>query len=413
MRKPSDTDRLMAHLQEIEPLTGAARFMDRIVYMHPWQRDACVLYFSATHIARKLNTIGRLLITSTDGEAGKTTVMDMASMMCYNPWATEPNKWALQGKFRGGDFPTIILDEIHLIFGLNGQRGRSHPIYRPVVEGYRRRATFSGQIDGAPHDFSCYCPVILAGQKKAVPPDARTRCINIWMRPVPDTIDLEDSLDEGLEADGLRIGNQIHSWTQKFADLASGWMKEAHRLHPKLRGRKLQIWGSMYVIAKAAGPEWEKRFLEAFVNIALDSSEKPILAPEQQILMDAGIYLRNPETPEGSYLLSADLLEHVLTLEEDIYTRKTDRQIARLMSEGLGRASVLTLPDRHTARGWHRSVILRMVEELEDLLSPEEREDPDDEFEDFFDEGEAEDELEGDLETTETTETTVPIAEAA
>jgi hypothetical protein len=401
--------RQLEQLRKLEPLSGAARFMDRILYMRPAQRDACVLYYGATHVVNQLNTFGRLLVTSSEGNCGKTTVLDSAKMMCQEPWMTEPTKWALQGKFRGGDLPTVLLDEAHMVFGLNGQRGRSNPIYRPVVEGYRKSATFSGQIDGAPQDFSCFCPTVLAGQKKAVPPDLRTRCITIVMTPAPETLDLEDSLDEGVEADGKRIGEQMHVWAQMFADEANGWAREARRLHPKLRGRRLQIWGALYVVAKAAGPEWEERFLAAFKEIALDSSDRPILAPDQQVLKDAGEYLRGRTDDEAEYpqyLFSAQLLKHVRTLEDRIYTTKTDPQIGRLMSAGLGGASVLTLPNRKTVRGWHADAILALVAELEALLEPEGQSEEVDEFEDFFDEvyeGEFDEE-----QTTETTETTVP-----
>lgn len=395
-------EKQLLQLQRLEPLSGAARFMDRIAYMKPTQRDAAVLYFAGTHIFQELNTYGRLLVTSTEGNAGKTTVLDAGVMMSANPWMSDPTKWALQGKFKGVEAPTLFLDEIHLVFGLNGQRGRSNPLYKPVVEGYRKTATFSGQIDGAPHDFSCYCPTVMAGQKAAVPPDMRTRCINIWMKPAPDTIDLEDSLDEGVEADGQRIGEQMHSWAQLFLGEVNDWAKEAKKLHPKLRGRKLQVWGGLYAVAKAAGPEWEARFLAAFKELALDQSEKPILSADQQVLMDAGVYLRQrgDDATYPQYLFSAELLKYVRTMEDKIYTTKTDPQIGRLMSAGLGPASVLTLPSRKTVRGWHAEAILALVAELEALLEPDEQDEEVDEFEDFFDE------MDDEEQTTETTETT-------
>lgn len=398
-------------LQKLEPLTGAARFMNRIVYAKQTKIDACVLYFATTHIVENLNTMGRLLVTSIQPNSGKTTVLDAGVMMCANPWMSDPTKWALQGKFKGTVRPTVFLDEIHLVFGLNGQRGRSNPIYRPAVEGYRKTATFSGQVDGAPQDFSAYCATILGGLQAAVPPDLRSRCINIVMEPAPYGLALEDSLDEGVEADGRRIGEQMHSWTQLFADQARQWARQAGKLHPKLSGRRLQIWGGMAAVAKAAGPEWERRFLAAFMDIALDKTEKPTLSPEQQVLWDAGEYLSDPHTPDDPYLTSSELLGRLRTLDDNIYRSKTDPQVARLMSAGLGRAGVLTLPSRKTVRGWHREVILASYEDLVALVAPEPQEDEPDEFEDFFDEvydGELLADEEQTTENTETTETTVP-----
>lgn len=409
--RPEEGDVELEQIQKLEPLTGAARFMHRIVYAKPTQIDACVLYFATTHIVENLNTIGRLLVTSTLPNSGKTTVMDAGVMMSHNAWMSDPTKWALQGKFKGTEKHTLFMDEIHLTFGLNGQRGRSNPIYKPVVEGYRRTATFSGQVDGAPQDFSAYCATVLGGLQAAVPPDVRTRCVNIVMSPAPETVELEDTLDEGVEADGRRIGEQMHQWTQLFADQAKAWAREARKVHPKLFGRKLQVWGGMYAVAKAAGPEWEKRFKAAFMELALSKSERPVLSPEQQVLWDAGQYLTNPNTPESPYLASTELLNYLRTLDDNVYSSKTDPQVARLMSAGLGRAPVLTLPSRKTVRGWHREVILAAYEELVALVEPENDDEQPDEFEDFFDEvyeGEFADDEEDTTETTETTETTVP-----
>jgi Protein of unknown function (DUF3631) len=382
-------------IRRLEPLTGAARFMKRIVYADDAQIDACILYFASTHIVSELNTIGRLLVTSPEPGAGKTTVLDAAAMMCASPWMTEPTKWALQGRFKGPDRPTAILDEISTYFGLNGQRGRSNPIYKPIVEGYRRSATFSVQVDGAPQEFSCFCATIMAGLKNAVPPDLRTRCIPIIMKSAPDSVLplLEDSLDEGVEADGKRIGEQMHSWSAMFRDEAGTWAREAARKHPRLNGRKLQVWGGMYAVAKAAGSAWEARFVQAFVEIALDRSERPVLSPEDQVLMDAGHYLDSrgiTGTGDDRYLLSADLLRYLRSLDDNIYTMKTDSQIARLMNAGLGRAVVLTLADRRTARGWRAVAVTAAFTALAASLAPVTPEEEPDEYEDFFDVAEEE-----------------------
>lgn len=392
--------------QDRHPLDDAARFADRIIYAKQEQKDAAVLYYAATHIVSGLNTMGRLLITSPEPNSGKTTLMDMGVMMCQNPWMSDPTKWALQGKFKEPERPTVFMDEISFVFGLNGQRGRSNPIYKPAVEGYRKTATFSGQVDGAPQDFSSYCACVMAGGKTAVPPDLRTRCIVISLRPCPDSIELEDSLDDGVAADGARIGEQMHAWAQMFIDDASMIAREARKLHPKLRGRKLQVWGPLYVGAKMAGPDWVRRFLNAFCALALDASEKPVLSAEEQVLNDAGAYLSARETNKEleRYLLSAELLRVLRRYDEKIYTSKSDAQMARLMTAALGPASTLTMqPSRKTAKGWHARSVLADYQRLMDSLVPEVEEEQEDEFADFFD-------IDDDEQTTETTETTVRSA---
>jgi hypothetical protein len=379
------------------PLDDGRAFTDRIIYAKDWQKDAMVLYFQSTHITQVLNTTGRLLITSREPTSGKTTVLDAAAMMCHNFWMADPTKWALQAKFIEPGGVTVGMDEISQVFGASGLRGRGNPLYKPMVEGYRRTATFSVSVDRSPMDVSSYCPVVMAGLKTAAPPDLRARSIIIEMRQCPATVNLEDSLDEGVEADGRRIGEQMHAWAKLHIDEMPALARAVRRLHPKLKGRRLQIWGPLGAVAIKAGPEWEARFLAAFTALALDESEKPVLSAEEQVLMDTAAYLNDPATPESRYLLSADLLAHLRKLDEKLYTSKSDRQMAILMTAGLGAASVLTLaaPTRRTAKGWHADAVRRAGAALVAALAPAAEEEQEDEFDDFFD-----------VETTETTETT-------
>lgn len=399
-------------MQKREPLSGAARFLSRIVYAPPEEKDACILYFAATHGVAGLNTIGRLLVTSPDHGAGKTTVLDAAAMMCQNPWMADPTKWALQSKFMEPDQPTPLMDEISQVFGPNGTRGRGNPLYKPLVEGYRKTATMSVSIDRTATDISSFCACVMAGKGPSVAPeDLRSRCVIIRMRPAPSTVELEDSLDAGVEADGKRIGEQMHSWVSLVADDLADMARTTKKKHPALRGRKLQVWGSLFAMADLAGGDWPKRCMAAFMKLALAKSERPVLSAEEQVLWDAGHYLNDSETPPSPYLTSAELLKYLRSLDEAIYTTKTDSQVARLMSAGLGRAGVLTLPDRKTVRGWHAQAILALYDELVALVQPEPQEEEPDEFDDFFDEvydAELEEEQWQDDEdqTTETTETT-------
>jgi len=381
-------------IQKREPLTGAASFLDRIIYAKREQKTAMVLYFAATHALDGLNTIGRLLVTSDQPNSGKTTVLDAAGMLCQNFWMADPTKWALQAKFTERDRATVGLDEISQVFGTSGLRGRGSPLYKPLVEGYRRTATFSISVDRTATDISAYSGAVLAGLRQAVPPDLYSRCIQVAMTPCPATIDLEDSLDEGVVADGQRIGLQIHNWARMFVDDIGAFARDARKRHPKLKGRKLQVWGSLFAIAEMAGGEWPQRCMDAFMAIALDETDKPILSAEQQLLSDAGAYLaeRSVLPAHARYLFSGELLSSLRTMDEKLYTSKTDRQMAMLMKSALGPSRVITLPSRKTVRGWEAAGILAEYQRLLDDLRPEVPEDAEDEYDTFFDTEEPEEE---------------------
>lgn len=403
-KKPLDLEMMEAR----QPLDDAAGYINRVLYASREQKDAQVLAYAASHAISAFNTFPRMLFTSPDFESGKTTALDIAFALCQNSWMADPTSFALKAKLMEPDRPTVVFDETSIIFGANGLRGRGHPLYKPMVEGYRKRAAYSVSVDRTPVDVSSYCFVVLAGRNAAVPPDLRSRCIIIKMRPVPGTIDLEDSLDDGVYSDGERIREQLHSWAQMAVQedgLLNKWARESRRLHPRLRSRKLQVWGPLFAIARLAGGDWPKRCMAAFMALALDASEKPVLSAEDQVLYDAGHYLSEPlGHVDQRYLLSAELLKYLREQDEKLYTTKTDAQMARLMSAGLGRASTLTLPDRHTAKGWHVTAIMANYEALMAELEPDVEEDEDDEFDSFFEIDE--------LPTTETTETTVPAATA-
>ncbi|HLY75931.1 MAG TPA: DUF3631 domain-containing protein [Planctomycetota bacterium] len=390
----------LEYLQDREPLTSTRLFLDRVVYAKDHQKNILALTFAASHALNSFNTMPRVLVRSREPMSGKTTVLDAAMMLCQNGWMADPTIFALRSKFAEPEQPTLILDELSKFFGENGLRGRGNPLYKPLVEGYRKSATFSMSVDRTAVDVSGYCLAVLAGLGTAAPRDLITRAIPIDMRPMPLGMQLEDTLDDGVQADGIRLREQLHDWAQKAAslDILSRFARESSRQHPKLTGRKLQVWGPPAAMARAAGGPWPRYFMEAFTALALDVSEKPVLSAEEQILYDTGEYLADPATLPGKYLLSAQLLKHLRTLDEKLYTAKSDAQLARLMTAGLGRASTLTLADRHTAKGWHRIAIQSAYADLLTELEPEEAPAAPDEFEDFFD---------IDDPTTETTETTV------
>lgn len=380
-------------MQEHQPLDDASGFIDRVLYARREQKDAMVLAYAASHGITAFNTFPRFLFTSPDFESGKTTALDVAMMLCQNGWLPDATSWALRAKMAEPDKPTLGIDETSIIFGSNGLRGRGNPLYKPLVEGYRKSAIFSMSVDRTATDVSSYCFVVMAGRNAAVPPDLRSRCIIVVMRPVPGKIDLEDSLDDGVRSDGDRIREQLHSWVRMAAeqgDLLNLYAREARRLHPRLRSRKLQVWGPLFAIARLAGGDWPKRCMNAFTALALDASEKPVLSAEDQVLYDAGQYLTDPATEPSAYLLSAELLGYLRDQDERLYTSKTDAQMARLMSAGLGRASTLTLPSRKTAKGWHTRTITANYEALLVELEPDIEEEEADEFEAFFETEEAE-----------------------
>jgi len=404
--EPRDRTRVRAEVAErrrerqviTQPLDDIRGWVDTLVYATPEQKDAMVLANAITHSTDSFNTLPRVLITSRQSESGKTTWLDISSYLAQNSWMTDPTQFAMRAKFNEPDRPTPLCDEISKVFGEAGLRGRGSPLYKLLVESYRRSATLSFSVDRAVQEVSSFCVAFLAGLKTAAPDDLRRRSIIILMKPVPPGIELDDSLDPGVEAIGRAHGERLHSWVNSVREDLSDYAKNYRHYHPKLRSRKAQIWAPLFAVAQAAGGDWPERCRRAFTVLALDASEKPVLSPEQQILMDAAELLRSQDAPK--YLTSRDLLRYLRSLDErKMYQPQSDRQMAMLMSAALGKAHVLTLPDRRTAKGWHSKIILQDAQALEDLLAPIDDDELEDEYDSFFEEEQEP--------TTETTETTV------
>lgn len=377
------------------PLDDIRTYVDAVVYATDQQKDAMILTFAVTHNIKPFNTLPRVLITSMQKESGKTTWLDLATYLCQNPWMTDPTSYALRSKFNEPERPTPLCDEISKIFGEAGLRGLGSPLYKLLVESYRKSATISMSVDRSAVDVSTFCVAICAGLRTAAPDDLRSRSIRIYMKPAPENMRLEDSLDVGVEAVGRLQGRRLHAWMAQQTEILSETVKEVRRFHPKLRSRRAQIWGPLFAVAEAAGGDWPERCRSAFVALALDADEQPILSAEQQVLMDAASFLRAQDQPR--HLTSAELLSYLYSLDSELYPAQTERQMAIMMTSALGEARVLTLPDRRKAKGWHAKAVLAKAEALEAELMPDDLDEEEDLYDSFF-------------EVTETTETTVVSA---
>jgi hypothetical protein len=372
------------------PLDDVSDYLDGTLFATREQKDAINLACAASHGIDAFNTFCRLLITSRTKRCGKTTAMDVSSYLCNNAWWTDPTPFALRSKFNEPERPSPFIDEISLIFGENGMRGYGRPEYKLMIESYRRSATLSLSIDRTAVKVKSYCFVVCAGIGAAVPEALRDRSIIIEMRAKPASIKLEDTLDAGVEARGLAYGEKLHAWVRqqmeperrgeegKLTKLA----RNLERFHPKLDSRLAQIWGPLFAIAEAAGGEWPARCLRAFIVLALDVSDKPVLSPEEQILLDALACLREFEsTPD--VLTSREMLAFARTLDNKVYSAQTDRQMALIMSKGIGSTSVVN-PDGVNKKGWHSAEIITKGEELEKILMPDIMVSAPDELDDFF-----------------------------
>jgi hypothetical protein len=367
------------------PLDRIAELADRTVYATEEAKTVAILASASSHALDASQTQPRVLVTGKTGQCGKSTLLYFAENICLNGWSSNPTSFALRAKFIEGPV-TIFIHELSKIFGENGLRGATHPVYQIACDGYSVKGKLS-LSNGTAQDISCYGVAFFAGIKKAAPDDLRSRCIIIEMAPKPESMYLEDILDEDVEAEALELQDVLHAWVRSEIKNLKAYNKALRGVHPRLTSRKAQIWGPLYAIAKAAGPVWVARWRRAFEMLALDDASRAPLMPEQKIVRDAGALIRSrPEDSVEPYLTSRELLEFCRNVDERLYPRLSDYKMAVLMARGLGKTNTLTFPDRHTQKGWYVCEVMEIVKEQEAALEPDEEEIPEpDEYDTFFD----------------------------
>lgn len=316
-------------------------FLGDMIYASDAQLDALTMALAITHAVDSFTTVPRILVTSDDPESGKTTVLDAARMLAFNAWMADATSYALRAKYQEPERVTVIVDEISKIFGESGLNGRTNPIYKLLAEGYRNTATLSLSVNRTAVDVSSFGVAFLAGLRTAVPSDIRSRSITIKMKPAPTSAKLIDALNPSTETEGKELRASLHAWAGQHKDeMRRTVLNGLRNVHPKLRARRLQIWGPLFAAAFAAGDDWPARILAAFVDMALDQSDKPVLTPAQVLLLDTADILVKTGVDR---IFTADLVSELRQMEDrELYTKTSDDYLVMsLLPKALGESQTL------------------------------------------------------------------------
>lgn len=361
------TTRTAEPVSLISALGEARQFAAEILYASGPMLDAITLAAAVSHNIDLFTTVPRLLFTSDIPESGKSTALDIMCMLGFNAWMADATSFALRARFNEAQRTLFVHDEISKIFGTSGLRGHSSPLYKILVEGYRRTATLSLAVDRTAVDVSSFSMAACAGLRTAAPPDLRSRSIIFPMRPVPaDVPDMRSSVDSDTWAEGAILCGKLHQAVMNSADTITAAYRGLRPPHRKLRGRLRQIWAPLFAVAAVAGGTWPSRVLAAFKDLALDASDKPVLSPTQMVLRDTAAIF----TATGDERMHAAAIAEQLRQVPDVelYRALTDRRLAQLMTSALGETTAMTI-DQHRARGFYASEVLAAWGKLDAELS--------------------------------------------
>lgn len=372
----------MANRQPADFIPNKVRaFMDGLVYCRGEYKDALTMGMFVSHARDHFTAVPYFLATSDVPESGKSTItFDIPMMLAYAPESVDKQttRDALNNMYLDRVRPNLICDDIGKIFGESGQNGKLTNLYTLLVKSYRRKATTSMSRNGSRVEVPTYGMAFLNGLRNAVPHDLFTRCIWFQMEPAPDGLNLRDALDTSVEAEATILKEAIHAWAgQHSAEFEAFMRGPVRRIHPKLEKRKRQLWGPLFAAAYAAGGDWPRRIFDAFIAIALDVTEKPVLVADQRALLDAsGIVMQR----DLSEIFISDLIEALRELPEGAFYRETETEylVNMLFPEAFGTPERVTSTvlygehkgQRGRAMGYEAVRILHDAAALRDMLYP-------------------------------------------
>jgi Protein of unknown function (DUF3631) len=320
------------HEVRATPLDDARQFLGWFVDASTTQLDVLAAFAASTHVLQ--DAFGRaanILITSEEPESGKTETQGLTLALCANGWnvTKETTKDAIRVRYDcpADKVPTIGIGDTVNIWGESGRSGASHPVTSYLRDGYKAGATVSISRSGVPVDLPIFTSAIMAGLKNAVPKDIRTRCIVVKMRKGRPQLDYDFHEHDGM-ADMLSaaLSSQFRRCIPELRKF------RAKGLHPRLTGRKREIWEPLFAIAHANGGDWPKRMMAAFLDLAMDQGDEVKLTPMQVIIRDMRTAAEIIGTPR---IAGADMVGSLLGSRERMYEGMTERSLAMFMAKAM------------------------------------------------------------------------------
>jgi hypothetical protein len=271
------------------------------------------LWVIGTHTWPTFDCFPYLVITAYVKRAGKTRLMELATMIASNGRTFSPDSPAAMFRSLSEEKPTMFLDEAEK---LNQEQ---HPAREFLNKGYKRGQTITRFIGGETVDFECYSPkcFVLIGD---VYDTLRDRSIIVTMRRrSPIEAASENKFRRAMvEPEAHMLRERMHQAViehQADIETAYGSMDTLSFLND----RDEELWSALFALAQVFCPNRIQELTKAAVDIAtektasrrsfhelLDVEEKKADDSEAQILLLRDMLAL---TDGHKYITSADLIE--------------------------------------------------------------------------------------------------------
>jgi hypothetical protein len=358
-------------------LDECREFLAKFIDATAAQLDVMTLWAAHTHGLQAFPATPRLLLAGEMG-SGKSESLARVGGLSANQWDGDATPDALRSKLAcPPDMkPTIIIDEISDVFGKSGRAGAGAPIGKVLRKGYKQKATQSFSVNRVAEQADIFTAAGMAGRGVAVPDDIRSRCLVIKMQVGHPRCDYTVR-EHDPQTDLLR--DALSCWVRgRLAELERF---RAKGLHPKLTGRRREIWEPLLACAAIAGGNWPRRALSAFLDLAIDQADQPVLTPKQTAIRDIQLAAWKIGTDPVPGRL---IVETVQEFRSPLYEGMSPKALADFIADAMRPVRPERLP-RHICPDQARGYWLRDIDRIAAQRLPKEPDTPEDEDEDDLD----------------------------
>lgn len=250
-----------------DTLDAGAALIRRHAALPELAAETMMLWIAHTHAVEAAFFTPRLAFLSAEKGSGKTTMLDLISLMARRPVQTVNISAAAMFRLIAAECPTLLIDEVdaHL---------KGNEDLRSIINGGHRRGGTVLRVQGEQHQvrqFQTFAPAALAGIGDCLPDTVHDRSIIITMRRA-----MRAEAVERLRVDKPEAFQEIAAKLARVARDKSITLEYADPLVPdELGNRGADNWRPLLAMADLAGAHWPgtaRRAAIAFAAIKDDQS---------------------------------------------------------------------------------------------------------------------------------------------
>lgn len=241
------------------------------------------LWMAHTWVSPAFYTTPRLVLSSPVPGSGKTRVLELLNLVCFDPKMTISSSTAALFRriglaHRNGQIPpTVLFDEIDAVFGASRPSEQTEQLRSLMNSGYKRGAT----VDRCEGDASkmeviewpVFSPLALAGLAGRLPETITTRAIVIEMRKRAAGEHVAPYRERDARAEVISIVEALKAWAEDA-------IRPLETVQPVLpagvEDRPAEVWEPLLAVADMAGERWPDAARSACLSFVFAPSHRPL-----------------------------------------------------------------------------------------------------------------------------------------